>query len=234
MTDHVQQHAKTRLAIAILSTCGLAGANHAWAQLEEIIVTAQKRTEDMQNVPIAITAFDAAAMDAKQITTVQDLRFTAPNVSYSKGNFTGSNFKIRGIGQDLVAATSDAGVGIHINDVPLQDPRLYETEYYDIEQLVVLRGPQGTLYGRNSTGGAVNMITNRASVEALEGNIEGQYGNNDTMRNANTVTTPSGNQILGGEPPNGKTIHLGVEVYSMGESHRLRQAKVADGTVNDH
>ena len=59
-------------------------------------------------------------------------------------------------------------------------------------------------------------------------------GNNDTMRNANTVTTPSGNQILGGEPPNGKTIHLGVEVYSMGESHRLRQAKVADGTVNDH
>ncbi len=195
MTDHVQQHAKTRLAIAILSTCGLAGANHAWAQLEEIIVTAQKRTEDMQNVPIAITAFDAAAMDAKQITTVQDLRFTAPNVSYSKGNFTGSNFKIRGIGQDLVAATSDAGVGIHINDVPLQDPRLYETEYYDIEQLVVLRGPQGTLYGRNSTGGAVNMITNRASVEALEGNIEGQYGNHDTMRVKGMVNIPLGDTL---------------------------------------
>jgi outer membrane receptor protein involved in Fe transport len=182
-------------AVTLLAACGLCATNHTLAQLEEIIVTAQKRTENIQNVPIAITAFDAEAMDAKQITTVQDLRFTAPNVSYSKGNFTGSNFKIRGIGQDLVAATSDAGVGMHINDVPLQDPRLYETEYYDIDQLVILRGPQGTLYGRNSTGGAVNMITSRASVDELLGNIEGQYGNHDTLRIKGMVNIPLGDTL---------------------------------------
>ena len=59
-------------------------------------------------------------------------------------------------------------------------------------------------------------------------------GSNATMRNANTVTTANGTQILGGEPPNGKTVHLGVEIYSMGQSARLVQAKVADGTANDH
>ncbi len=195
MPDVPRRTRNNPLAVAIVAACTLSGANHARAQLEEIIVTAQKRTENIQNVPIAITAFDAEAMDAKQITTVQDLRFTAPNVSYSKGNFNGSNFKIRGIGQDLVAATSDAGVGIHINDVPLQDPRLYETEYYDIDQLVILRGPQGTLYGRNSTGGAVNMITSRASVDGLLGNIEGQYGNHDTMRVKGIVNIPLGDTL---------------------------------------
>jgi hypothetical protein len=59
-------------------------------------------------------------------------------------------------------------------------------------------------------------------------------GSNDTMRNANTVATANGTQIIGGEPPNGRKVHLGVEVFSMGESNRLKQAKVADGTVNDH
>ncbi len=195
MAKPAQRTGKYQLTAAIVTACGLGGTAPAWAQLEEVVVTAQKRSENLQNVPIAITAFDAEAMEAKQITTVQDLRFTAPNVSYSKGNFTGSNFKIRGIGQDLVAATSDAGVGIHINDVPLQDPRLYETEYYDIEQLVVLRGPQGTLYGRNSTGGAVNMITNRASLDEMSGNIEGQYGNHDSIRLKGMINIPLGETL---------------------------------------
>ncbi|MBP6700953.1 MAG: TonB-dependent receptor, partial [Halioglobus sp.] len=187
------KHSRLPLALALAAALGT--ATHARAQLEEVLVTAQKRSENLQNVPIAITTFDAEAMAARQITTIQDLRFSAPNVTYAKGNFTGSNFKIRGIGQDLVAATGDAGVGIHINDVPLLDPRLYETEYYDIEQLVILRGPQGTLYGRNSTGGAVNMITNRASVDEVLGNIEGQYGNYDTMRVKGMVNIPLGDTL---------------------------------------
>ena len=195
MAKLARRTGKFYVASAIVAGCGLGCNGAAWAQLEEVVVTAQKRSENLQNVPIAITAFDAEAMEAKQITTVQDLRFTAPNVSYSKGNFTGSNFKIRGIGQDLVAATADAGVGIHINDVPLQDPRLYETEYYDIEQLVVLRGPQGTLYGRNSTGGAVNMITNRAALDEMSGNIEGQYGNHDNIRLKGMINIPLGDTL---------------------------------------
>jgi outer membrane receptor protein involved in Fe transport len=181
--------AQRHLAVAI-AVASFALANTALAQLEEVTVTAQRRSESLQEVPISVTAFDASALEAKQITTVADLRYTAPNVSYSKGNFTGSNFKIRGIGQDLVAATADGGVGIHVNDVPLQASRLFETEYYDLDQLIVLRGPQGTLYGRNSTGGAVNMITQRASTEALAGNIEGQYGNYDSVRLKGMVNVP--------------------------------------------
>ena len=73
----------------------------------------------------------------------------------------------RGVGTNLVAASADSGVGIHVNEVPIFSPRLFETEYYDVEQVAVLRGPQGTLYGRNSTGGAVNMITRRAHSDAL-------------------------------------------------------------------
>ena len=91
----------------------------ATAQLEEVIVTAQKRLESAQDVPIAITAFDADALEAKQITGFADMRFTAPSVTYAKGNFSGNNFMIRGVGSNLVATSADAGVGIHVNEVPI-------------------------------------------------------------------------------------------------------------------
>lgn len=165
-------------------------AGGASAQLEEVIVTAQKRAESAQDVPIAITAFDEDAMRDRQIVGFGDMRFSAPNVNYSKGNFTGNNFQIRGVGTNLVAASADSGVGIHVNEVPIFSPRLFETEYYDVEQVAVLRGPQGTLYGRNSTGGAVNMITRRAHSDALEGSIEGQYGNYDHKKVVGHVNLP--------------------------------------------
>lgn len=185
--------APNKLGIALLALCGLAGAGRAAAQLEEVVVTAQKRAENLQDVPIALTAFSAEDIQARQIDTVADLRFSAPNVSYSKGNFTGSNFKIRGVGTDLVAATGDGGVAFHVNDVPLITPR--DTEYFDIEQLIILRGPQGTLYGRNATGGTVNVVTHRADPEALAGNIEGQYGNHDTVRAKGMINVPLGDKL---------------------------------------
>jgi outer membrane receptor protein involved in Fe transport len=160
------------------------------AQLEEVIVTAQKRAESAQDVPIAITAFDEDAMRDRQIVGFGDMRFSAPNVNYTKGNFTGNNFQIRGVGTNLVAASADSGVGIHVNEVPIFSPRLFETEYYDVEQVAVLRGPQGTLYGRNSTGGAVNMITRRAHSDSLEGSIEGQYGNYDHKKVVGNINVP--------------------------------------------
>jgi outer membrane receptor protein involved in Fe transport len=178
------------LIIGTLTTVATSLGVHA--QLEEVIVTAQKRAESAQDVPIAITAFDEEAMRDKQINGFADMRFTAPNVTYTKANFTGNNFQIRGVGTNLVAASSDSGVGVHVNEVPLISPRLFETEYYDVEQIAVLRGPQGTLYGRNSTGGAINMITRTASVEGFEGNVEGQYGNYDHKKVVGAVNVPLG------------------------------------------
>lgn len=183
-----------RPLVFALTTCLIAPLP-AVAQLEEVIVTAQKRSESVQDVPIAITAFDEDAMRERQIVGFGDMRFTAPNVNYTKGNFTGNNFQIRGVGTNLVAASADSGVGIHVNEVPVFSPRLFETEYYDVAQVAVLRGPQGTLYGRNSTGGAVNMITRTAHADDLEGNLEAQYGNYDHKKVVGFINVPLGDQL---------------------------------------
>ncbi|WP_299596626.1 TonB-dependent receptor [uncultured Microbulbifer sp.] len=176
---------------SVLATAVLLAAAPALAwELEEVTVVAQKKEERLQDVPIAATAFDASALEAKQINSISDMRFSAPNVSFSKDNFVGSNFKIRGVGQDVISAASDAGVGIHVNEVPLLAPRMFQTEYYDVEQVAVLRGPQGTLFGRNSTGGAVNMITARANPDEVEANLEGQYGNYDHKKVKGAVNLP--------------------------------------------
>lgn len=183
-------HAQQQPAAAWLTALLTLASPLAQAQLEEVIVTAQKRAESIQDVPIAITAFDEAALRNKQINGFADMRFTAPNVSYNKANFTGNNFQIRGVGTNLVAASSDSGVGIHINEVPLIAPRLFETEYFDIEQISILRGPQGTLYGRNSTGGVANMVTHSASTDRIEATVEGQYGNYDHKKLTGAFNLP--------------------------------------------
>ena len=181
--------------IALLVAAAALPAVPAQAQLEEVIVTAQKRAESIQDVPIAITAFDEEALRSKQINGFGDMRFTAPNVSFNNGNFTGTNFQIRGVGTNLVAASADGGVGIHVNEVPLIAPRLFETEYYDVEQVAVLRGPQSTLYGRNSTGGAANMITRPANTDGWEGNLEAQYGNFDHKKLNGAVNIPVSDRL---------------------------------------
>ena len=160
---------------AILLVTALPG----WAaEIEEIVVTAQKRAESVQDVPISVSAFDADALDARQIDAFSDLQFNVPNVSYSKGNFAGNNFQIRGIGTLLTAASGDSGVAMHVNDVYLNSPRIFETEYYDMEQVEILRGPQGTLFGRNATGGAVNLKTARPDTLDLYGDVEAQLAVN--------------------------------------------------------
>ena len=170
---------KSALAIAIATaTAGTASQ----AAIEEVVVTAQKRAESVQDVPISVSAFDAAALDAQQIDTFSDLQFNVPNVSFSKGNFSGNNFQIRGIGTLLTATSGDSGVAQHVNDVYLQSPRLFETEYYDMEQVEILRGPQGTLFGRNSTGGAVNLKTAKPNFDGISGNVDIQAGNYDHGR----------------------------------------------------
>ncbi len=180
----------TRVAASVALVSALGLSQGAYAQLEEVIVTAQKRLESAQDVPIAITAFDADALIAKQINGFADIRFTAPNITYSKANFTGNNFQIRGIGTTLIAASADQGVGIHVNEVPINAPRLFETEYFDVQAIEVLRGPQGTLYGRNATGGTVNMATSQAEIGEFLGNVEGQYGDWDHKKVVGHVNVP--------------------------------------------
>lgn len=163
--------------------------------IEEVVVTAQKRTESIQDVPISVSAFDSAALDARQIDAFTDLQFNVPNVSFTKGNFTGSNFQIRGIGTLLTATSGDSGVAMHVNDVYLQSPRLFETEYYDMEQVEILRGPQGTLFGRNSTGGAVNLKTAKPVLGETTASAELQAGNYQHRRAKGHFNLPLGEDV---------------------------------------
>jgi len=159
--------------------------------IEELVVTAQKKEEALQDVPIAVSAFDQNALEKSKIDGGPNLVLAVPNVNFSKGNFTGYNFQIRGIGSKLVAASGDAGTGIHLNNAPLIANNLFETEFYDVERVEVLRGPQGTLYGRNATGGVVNLITAKPT-DQFEGNIRAEYGNYNTMKARGMINLPLG------------------------------------------
>ena len=121
------------------------------------------------------------AKEKSKIDGGPNLVLAVPNVNFSKGNFTGYNFQIRGIGSKLVAASGDAGTGIHLNNSPLIANNLFETEFYDMERVEVLRGPQGTLYGRNATGGVVNLITAKP-VDTFQANARAEYGNYDAIK----------------------------------------------------
>lgn len=155
-----------------------------------IIVTAQRRAELLQDVPISISAFSAEALERQQIENASDLQLNLPNVTFTKTNFTGSSFTIRGIGDLCVGFSCDSATGIHVNDMPLTSTRLFETEYFDLERIEVLRGPQGTLYGRNATSGVINFITARPNLNRLEVAAQAEYGNFDSIKLNGMVNLP--------------------------------------------
>ncbi|MBC7505958.1 MAG: TonB-dependent receptor plug domain-containing protein, partial [Sandarakinorhabdus sp.] len=150
--------------------------------MEEIVVTAQRTAQSLQDVPIAITAFSADALREKQINNASDLQLTLPNITFTKSNFTGASFTIRGIGDLCVGTTCDSATGIATNDLPLFGTRIFETEFFDLEQVAVLRGPQGTLFGRNATSGVINFITAKPTTDAIHVAGEGDYGNYKSIR----------------------------------------------------
>ena len=164
-------------------------------RLGTVTVTTQKVEQSIQDVPIAVSAFDEEALNKLQLSAGPDLVKSIPNVTFTKGNFNGYNFKIRGIGVDVVAQSGDAGVGIHQNDVPLAANRLFEAEFYDMERIEVLRGPQGTLYGRNATGGVFNAITAKPVLEEWQGNASATLGNYDTRKYRGMVNVPIGEKV---------------------------------------
>src|SRR3546814_6395887 len=122
-------------------------------------------------------------LEIQQIENASDLQLTLPNVSCSKGNFTSASFTIRGVGDLCVGVTCDAATAIHVNGSPLFGTRLFETEYFDLERIEVLRGPQGTLFGRNATSGVVNVVTAKPKLRSEEHTSELQ----SLMRNSYAV-----------------------------------------------
>ncbi|OWQ91142.1 hypothetical protein CDQ91_19620, partial [Sphingopyxis witflariensis] len=187
---------------------------------EEIIVTAQKRTESAQNVPIAITALSQKNLDEQKIEGGPDIMRAVPNLTFSKSNFTGYNLSIRGVGTKAISATSDPGVAIAFNNAGLIHNRFFEQEFFDMERLEVLRGPQGTLYGRNATGGVVNLISAKPKLGSFEGRIKGEVGNYDSRRMTAMLNVPIAKDVLGIRIAGSMTNRDGYD-YNSGTDNRV-------------
>jgi len=159
--------------------------------LGDIVVTAQRQAERLQDVPIAVSAFSTEAIERQQIRNPLDLQLSLPNIQFTKGNFTtSSSLTIRGIGDLCVGVTCDAATAIHLNDEPLFSSPFFQTEFYDVERIEVLRGPQGTLFGRNATAGVVNIATARPDLNAFRASGEFEYGNYESIRVRGMVNVP--------------------------------------------
>ncbi|KQN05642.1 MULTISPECIES: TonB-dependent receptor [Sphingomonas] len=157
---------------------------------QDIVVTAQRQSQRLQDVPIAVSAFTADTISKQQIVNPSALQQTLPNVTFTKTNFTTSSFTIRGIGDLCVGATCDQATAIHVNDMPLVTTRLFESEFFDLERIEVLRGPQGTLFGRNATSGVVNFITAKPDLSGIHAAAEAEYGNYDSKRARAMINLP--------------------------------------------
>ena len=164
-------------------------------QLGAVTVTAQKREERPQDVPIALSVFDAQSLDDHKIEGGAELLRATPNVTFSKSNFASYNFSIRGVGTKALSVTTDPGVAVSFNSTPLIRNRLFEQEYFDVNRIEVLRGPQGTLYGRNATGGVVNMLPNLPSLDGFDSWFKAETGNFDSRRFSGMVNVPIGSTL---------------------------------------
>jgi len=164
--------------------------------VQEIIVTAQRQSQRLQDVPIAVSAFNASALEKQQIKTTSDLQLSLPNVTFTKTNFTSSSFTIRGVGSLCVGESCEPSTAIHLNDAPLSaSTRLFEGEFYDLAQIEVLRGPQGTLFGKNATGGVVNIRSAPAALGKTEASADIEYGNYNAIKVKGMVNVPIGQDL---------------------------------------
>lgn len=173
-----QPFAKRYLPQAII-IAGLLAADTqlAMAQLEEVTVTAQRREQSLQDVPVAVTAFDAEALAKSGAATIVDLQRAIPNTTLQVSRGTNSTLTayVRGIGQADPLWGFEPGVGLYVDDVYFARPQAGVLDVYDVERIEVLRGPQGTLYGKNTIGGAIKYVTKRMTGEP-ELSIKGAVG----------------------------------------------------------
>lgn len=155
----------------------------AAAQLEEIIVTAQKREQSLQEVPISISAMTGDQFEQFNVTRADDLEFVFTNVGTNRNAPGNTGISIRGVGTDNVHLSGQQSVGTYIDDVSMVSPYVSAMAIYDTERVELLRGPQNTLYGRNTTGGAVLWHTNKATPgEGTNGYAQVKFGSGGLAR----------------------------------------------------
>lgn len=174
---------KSRLLVGLLSATAVVSFGvPSYAQVDEIIVTARKTEESLQDVPIAVTAFTGDFLETSGLTEFTDIAKVTPNFDIREDGVSGSGFStitIRGQTALNRELSSDQAVGITVNGAPITRGTNLFSNLFDIEQVEVLKGPQGTLFGKNTTGGAVVVTTTAPKLDTFEGYVEADIGNFD-------------------------------------------------------
>ncbi len=226
MKKHLSHNLLSSISLgAILLTAG-AGQKVYGAEesitLEEITVTARRRDESLQSVPIAVTAFTAADLERRGISDITELAQSAPSVTLEASRATNSTLTafIRGVGQQDPLAGFEQGVAIYLDDVYLARPQGTLLEVYDVERIEILRGPQGTLYGRNAVGGAIKYVTKRLSDEPSL-SLRGSFGSYTQVDGVISASVPLSDKVrIGGAIASlnrdgfGENIDTGAENYN--------------------
>ncbi len=185
------------LRALILSALFGLNANATAATIEEVIVTAQKREESLQTVPLAVTALQADDLAARSIGNLTEVFSQVPGLGYTPSTHGGSNanYYIRGIGQVDFISTTEPGVGVYLDGVYVARTVGGALDLLDIERVEVLRGPQGTLFGRNTIGGAVSVVT-RDPVFEYEGTARLRLGERNRVDAGFSVNVPLLDDVL--------------------------------------
>ncbi|HCB75247.1 MAG TPA: TonB-dependent receptor [Sphingomonas bacterium] len=162
----------------------------------EIVVTARRRAESLQDVPIAISAYDSTALSNLQADTLSGIQYATPNLYLDQGDAGNAVIYIRGVGQNDSLAFADPGVGVYVDDVFIARSQAAFLDVFDVERIEVLRGPQGTLYGRNTIGGAIKFVSTRPTKD-YSAYFEGGIGNYDSVLAKGRISGPLSDTVRG-------------------------------------
>ncbi|MBT4519741.1 MAG: TonB-dependent receptor [Halieaceae bacterium] len=194
------------MSVALISALCTLGVTPIWAQsstnteqaqraavIEEIVVTARHRTESMQQVPIAISAVSGEDITRARAATMQDLQYSTPNLVFGETGSSGETFiGIRGIGDFSRNIGFDTRVGVYIDGVFAGQSLSVDQGLVDVNQVEVLRGPQGTLFGKNSSSGVINIMSNKPVIGETSGELRGRVGNLDLVSGQLIANLPLG------------------------------------------
>ncbi|WP_421989873.1 TonB-dependent receptor [Qipengyuania sp.] len=194
-TAHATEASESNQSAAMAASQAAGQAGEPVAQTSTshtIIVTARKRSEALQDVPLAVSAVSGDQLDRLDIQTAEDLTALAPNLYTSKTtvSFTAPQFYMRGVGRSNHNWNAENAVAVFVDDIYLQSLASAYLEGGDFERVEVLRGPQGTLYGRNATTGAIKFVPRRPDLDYTEGYVDAKYGSNNRFNLSGAVSVP--------------------------------------------
>lgn len=182
----------------IVSHASIAAAQDRGPVLDEVITTAQKRTQSTQDVPVTVNALTASTIEKAAVTNVDGIVNLIPGLNSRSDGPTQTVFAVRGIGTNAFGVGVDASVGVFIDDVYTGHPVLANAAFFDVERVEVVKGPQGTLFGRNTSAGAISVISKKAEIGQNYANLKVGFGND------------------------GQQLYQGIANFATGENGALR------------